>query len=146
MKSSIPFVHTLSRAEETAWIEAIEAAVPKASLRPLAELSDLEREQAKVAVVANPDPADLGGLPGLVWVQSLWAGVEKLAPHMPDQVAIVRMTDPQLAATMAEAVLAWTLYLHRDMPAYARQQRVREWRQRDLPRASARTSAFSASA
>jgi glyoxylate/hydroxypyruvate reductase A len=30
---------------------------------------------------------------------------------------------------MAEAVLAWTLYLHRDMPAYLAQQRARQWRQ-----------------
>jgi len=28
---------------------------------------------------------------------------------------------------MAEAVLAWTLFLHRDMPAYARQQAERRW-------------------
>lgn len=42
--------------------------------------------------------------------------------------AIVRLVDPQLAVTMSQAVLAWTLYLHRDMPTYAAQQRRREWR------------------
>ena len=42
---------------------------------------------------------------------------------------IVRLVDPQMAATMAESVLAWTLYLHRGMPAYARQQQQRIWRE-----------------
>src|SRR5215210_7573080 len=39
------------------------------------------------------------------------------------------MVDPEMARTMSEAVLAWTLYLQRDMPAYARQQREKAWRQ-----------------
>lgn len=135
----IPFVHTLSRQEEADWIAAIEARMPGVELRPLAALTEAERAEAKVAVVANPRPEDVLRLPGLVWVQSLWAGVEKLAPHMPEHVAIVRMTDPQLAATMAEAVLAWTLYLHRDMPRYAAQQRAGLWAQHEAPRAEERT-------
>ena len=39
------------------------------------------------------------------------------------------MVDPEMARTMSEAVLAWTLYLQRDMPAYASQQRDKAWRQ-----------------
>jgi glyoxylate/hydroxypyruvate reductase len=75
----------------------------------------------------------------LRWVQSLWAGVERLAPETPAHVAIVRMTDPQLAETMAEAVLAWTLFLHRDMPHYAACQRTHAWRPRRVVRAEDRT-------
>ncbi len=135
----VPFIHTLSPDEESAWIGAIEALLPDVRIRPLPALTDAERRRANVAIVANPDPADLDGLPGLVWVQSLWAGVERLAPHAPDHVAVVRMTDPQLAATMAEAVLAWTLYLHRDMPRYAAQQRAGLWLPHEAPRAEART-------
>jgi len=142
MPTLIPFLHSLSGAEEAEWIAAIEALTPGVALRPLAQLSEAERTAARVAIVANPDPADLRVLPGLVWAQSLWAGVEKLAPHMPDHVAIVRMKDPQLAATMAEATLAWTLYLHRDMPRYASQQRERLWRQHEAVRAEDRTVAI----
>ncbi len=142
MPTLIPFVHSLSGAEEAEWIAAIEALTPGVALRPLAQLSEAERTAARVAIVANPDPANLRVLPGLVWAQSLWAGVEKLAPHMPDHVAIVRMKDPQLAATMAEATLAWTLYLHRDMPRYASQQRERLWRQHEAVRAEDRTVAL----
>jgi glyoxylate/hydroxypyruvate reductase A len=68
-------------------------------------------------------------------VHSVWAGVERLVADLDDTgLTIVRLVDPQLAETMAEAVLAWTLYLHRDMPAYARQQDQGAW----LPRAYVR--------
>ena len=60
---------------------------------------------------------------------------------MPDNsdVKIVRMEDPQMARTMAEAVLAWSFYLHRDMPRYRRQQENRFWREHELPLPSERT-------
>ncbi len=78
--------------------------------------------------MANPDPADIAALPGLVWVQSLWAGVERLVGAFDRPIPIIRLVDREMARTMAEAVLAWTYYLQRDMPAYARQQRDRVWR------------------
>ena len=37
-----------------------------------------------------------------------------------------------MAETMSEAVLTWTLYLHRDMPRYARQQSESRWLAHDL--------------
>ena len=79
-----------------------------------------------VAIVANPQPQDLRSLPQLRWVHSVWAGVERMLADSGDtDLKIVRLVDPQLADTMAEAVLAWTLYLHRDMPRYLSQQRQR---------------------
>jgi len=39
------------------------------------------------------------------------------------------MIDPEMSRTMAEAVLAWTYYLQRDMPGYVRQQREHVWNQ-----------------
>ncbi|WP_288960911.1 NAD(P)-dependent oxidoreductase, partial [uncultured Sulfitobacter sp.] len=86
----------------------------------------------EVAIVANPDPEQLQNMPNLKWVQSLWAGVENLVHTLPDEVAVVRMTDPQLAKTMAEAVLTMTLYLHRDLPKYAEQQLDAVWEQHTL--------------
>ncbi|MEM7678553.1 MAG: glyoxylate/hydroxypyruvate reductase A [Myxococcota bacterium] len=88
-----------------------------------------ERSAARVAIVANPDPQALEELPKLEWVQSLWAGVERLLTEVPRKnLPVVRMTDPHLADTMAEAVLAWTWFLHRDAPRYLRQQREAIWR------------------
>jgi glyoxylate/hydroxypyruvate reductase A len=86
----------------------------------------------RVAVVDGPSAAQLDRLVNLEFVQSTWAGVEEVLPVVPPHVSVARMIDPQLADTMAEAVTAWTLYLHRDMPRYARQQRERAWRDHPL--------------
>lgn len=124
----IPFVARLNEAETAAWIATLSAAMPQERILAFQQLSADERATASVAIVANPDPAQLDQMPALLWVQSLWAGVERLLTELRNpNLGIVRLEDSQLAATMAEAVLAWTLYLHRDMPAYAAQQRTRVW-------------------
>jgi glyoxylate/hydroxypyruvate reductase len=134
MNTIIPFISRSDPAERAAWIAALERAMPTQSIRDFATLSKAEREQAMVAIVANPDPAELAQFLNLVWVQSLWAGVERIVQELPGtQLKIVRMVDPQLADTMAEAVLAWTLYLHRDMPRYRAQQARGEWLAQPLP-------------
>lgn len=134
MKPLIPFVSRVIETEQTNWLMALAKAMPDVTLRRFCELSEAERQEARVAIVANPDPSEIAALPNLVWVQSLWAGVERLVSELSDaSFRIVRMTDPQLAKTMAEAVLAWTLYLHRDMPRYHAQQTERKWIRHDLP-------------
>lgn len=131
----IPFTGRIGPEETAAWIAALQDALPQARIAPLDSLDEADRAAAQVAMVANPDPAALARLPQLVWVQSLWAGVERLLAEMrDDRIAIVRLEDPELARTMAEAVLAWTLYLHRDMPRYAAQQRARVWKQHPVRR------------
>ncbi|SBS26929.1 Glyoxylate/hydroxypyruvate reductase A [Marinomonas aquimarina] len=125
---AIPFVSSLDEAEELIWLEALSQAMPDESILPLRKLTENERKLSEVAIVANPDPADLQTLPNLVWVHSVWAGVEKLLQQpVASHYSIVRLIDPELSRVMAEAVLAWTLFLHRDMPAYARQQTKAVW-------------------
>ncbi|WP_288960820.1 glyoxylate/hydroxypyruvate reductase A [uncultured Sulfitobacter sp.] len=138
-KAIVPFFHSLSETQAAKWRMALKAAIPEIDICEMHELSMADRAAADVAIVANLDPNDLVGMPNLKWVQSLWAGVERLLAAMPDpSVEIVRLVDPQLAETMAEAVLAWTLYLHRDMPRYAAQQKLGVWEQHDLPTAASR--------
>lgn len=96
-------------------------------VRPFDELSPDERQRVRVAIVDGPSEEQLEALPNLEWLQSTWAGVEQLLAVVPEHVPIARMIDPQLGHTMSEAVLAWTLYLHRDMPRYARQQADHDW-------------------
>lgn len=134
----IAFCHQLPPAEARAWREALSTADPALPIVDVAELSDAERARVEVAVVANPDPAVLSTLTGLCWVQSLWAGVDSLLPRVPEHVPIVRMRDPGMIETMAEAVLTWTLYLHRELPQYLAQQARAEWRQRPLRPATER--------
>lgn len=134
----IAFCHQLPPAEAHAWREALSAADPALPIVEVAELSVEQRACVEVAVVANPDPTVLSTLPGLRWVQSLWAGVDSLLPRVPGHVPIVRMRDPGMIETMAEAVLTWTLYLHRELPQYLAQQARAEWRQRPLRPATER--------
>ncbi|MDO6565001.1 glyoxylate/hydroxypyruvate reductase A [Amphritea sp. 1_MG-2023] len=128
MRPIIPFVHQLPQHEVQQWCDSLGELLPGCDIRPFVQLSEAEKALASVAVVANPAPADVAQLPHLQWVHSVWAGVEGMMAslaHMPFE--IVRLTDPHLAKTMAEAVLAWSLYLHRGMPQYRQQQSASQW-------------------
>ncbi len=128
MKHPLPFACAPGDPSASAWLDALQAALPEEHITPLDQLDTAARQACKVAIVANPCPGDLQALPRLQWVQSVWAGVDRLMATLKGSpVKVVRLVDPQLTATMAEAVLAWTLYLHRDMPRYARQQAARAW-------------------
>ncbi len=132
MRSLLPFVAARGFPFEAEWLAALQAAMPDETLVPLALLDEAARASCTVAVVANPSAQDLHSLPQLRWVHSVWAGVERMLAELGDtDLRIVRLVDPQLADTMAEAVLAWTLYLHRDMPRYLSQQGQRLWRPHD---------------
>jgi len=140
MNPIVPFVHSLTKKDASTWLIALQLEMPNVNLCHITDLSVSERNGVQVAIVANPNPADLLALPNLKWVQSLWAGVEKLVDELPNKdISIVRLIDPQLSRTMAEAVLAWTLYLHRNMPEYAKQQAKQEWIQHDVLTASEKT-------
>ncbi|AWN50795.1 glyoxylate/hydroxypyruvate reductase A [Methylobacterium sp. 17Sr1-1] len=131
MSEPIAFLGNLDAEEEADFLAALAAAMPAETVRPFRTLSAEERAGIRIAIVANPDPAEVALLPNLAWIQSLWAGVERLVRDLKGNgVPIVRLIDPELARTMAEAVLAWTYYLQRDMPAYRRQQEAGTWRQR----------------
>jgi glyoxylate/hydroxypyruvate reductase A len=131
----IALVTRLSPEGEQMWLERLSAAMPGEDIRAFGALAPEERAAVEIAIVANPDPADLAQLPGLAWVHSLWAGVERLVAELGDfRPPIVRLVDPELARTMAEASLAWTYYVFRDMPLYAAQQRAAQWIQHSYRR------------
>jgi glyoxylate/hydroxypyruvate reductase len=133
MTSVIPFLARGSRENHSAWLGALRDAMPNDEIIAFDELSDAARLAARVAIVANPEPAQILQLPNLQWVQSLWAGVEKMMTELPpSDLKIVRLVDPALSQAMAEAVLAWSLYLHRDMPAYRSQQAQSLWQAHEL--------------
>ena len=118
----------LDAVELQAWREALAAALPEALwLDRAAALRHANEVQA--AVVANPPPGSLQGLPRLRLIQSLWAGVDRLLadPTLPTGVPIARMVDPAMSAAMAETALWAVLSLHRGFFAYARRQREGRW-------------------
>lgn len=116
-------------AERDHWHAALAQAMPRHHLVAADELFD--RTRIEVAIVANPLPGSLRGLPRLRLIQSLWAGVEGLLSDdtVPPEVPIARMVDPALEAAMAETALWAVLSLHRGFYAYQRQQRQMVWRQ-----------------
>ncbi len=132
MTSPIAYVSRATDEEEAKWVAMLSQAMPEETIVSVRQMTDDQHKAAEIAVVANPDPDDIGKLSGLKWIHSLWAGVERLVAELgPSTPPIVRLTDPELSRVMAEAVLAWTYYLHRDMPAYRQQQERRIWKDLD---------------
>jgi len=132
MQKPLALVTRMDAATETVWKETLADALPEETILAFRDMSAEQRLEAELAIVANPDPADVANLPNIKWIHSLWAGVERLVAELgPSAAPIVRLVDPELARVMAEAVLAWTYYLHRDMPAYRVSQQKAEWAPRD---------------
>ena len=100
--------------EEALWRRALCAAMPEAAWLDRAAARAVPTE-VQAAVVANPPPGGLQGLPQLRLIQSLWAGVDRLLtdPTLPPGVPIARMVDPAMSAAMAETALWAVLALHR---------------------------------
>lgn len=123
-------------AEAAGWRQALGAAMPEAQWLDLAQ-ARAQAAEVQAAVVANPPPGSLQGLPALRLVQSLWAGVDRLLADatLPAGVPIARMVDPAMNAAMAETAVWATLALQRDFFTYARQQQRTEWRQHAQRRA-----------
>lgn len=113
--------------ERATWHRLLAAELPGHEL--LLAPSDADRRSIEAAIVANPPPGMLQGLPRLRLVQSLWAGVDRLLadPTLPADVAVARMVDPLLADAMAQTALWAVLSLHRGFFDYQRQQRASSW-------------------
>lgn len=126
----IALVTQLSDAENQAWLALFKEQMPAEEIVIFSQMNNEQRLACDIAIIANPLLEHLESLPNLVWVHSLWAGVESLVKAVEKmKLTLVRLIDPMLSQTMAEAALAWTLYLHRDMPKYAKQQSQKIWHQ-----------------
>jgi glyoxylate/hydroxypyruvate reductase A len=134
----VPFVRDLDLGPHDALVDVLRRAMPDTDLQVHADIPADRLGEPTVAIVDGPSIEQLSSMPNLRLIQSTWAGVEAILPAVPVGVDVARMVDPQLALTMAEAVLAWTLYIHRDMPRYAHQQRSSAWIEHVPVRASSR--------
>jgi glyoxylate/hydroxypyruvate reductase A len=123
-------------AELHEWRQCLAAALPEAQWLGL-DAALAVADTVEAAVVANPPPGSLRGLPKLRLIQSLWAGVDRLLqdPTLPPGVPIARMVDPAMNTAMAETALWATLALHRGFFDYARAQRQGLWQPRPQRRA-----------
>lgn len=110
-----------------AWWPHLKAALPGEQL--VRNASACAPETIEMAIVANPPPRALAGLPALRLIQSLWAGVDGLLADasVPTDVPLARMVDPAMSASMAETAVWAALSWQRGFFSYAAQQRKRHW-------------------
>jgi len=135
--ANIVFLHSLSHAEEALWLARFKLLLPNETVLPIEQINEEQAREIEIAIVANPNPELLARFENLIWIQSLWAGVEGLVAsfnalqgeraQQMKRVKLVRLIDPQLAQTMGQAALTWSLYLYRNIPEYAQQQRDKVW-------------------
>lgn len=113
-------VYFSSRRLRDRWIEYLRPLLPDC------QVGDADDVDPEVLVVGNPAGSELRRFARLRFVQSTWAGVERLAVDAP-RVPIARMVAPGLTEAMIEFVEMSVLMLHRDVPRYLRQQQAAEW-------------------
>jgi len=129
MTTAIPLIGNFTEAECAQWLNELQTRLPLETIVPFSLLTQKQKNDAEIAIVANPQPQELTQLPNLIWAHSLWAGVEKIVEAFKgSDLKIVRLKDPALSEAMAEAVLAWTLFLHRNMPHYKTHQQQKQWK------------------
>ena len=118
-----------------AWWPALTAALPGEQL--LRDVNEAQRQSVDVALVANPPVGALQGLPQLRFIQSLWAGIDRLLldSSVPAEAPLARMVDPSMNTAMAETALWAVIGLHRHVFRYAAQQRAAQWHQHAQQRA-----------
>lgn len=127
-----------SAAEGERWAQLLREAMPEEQwlLHPPRDAA--EAAAVEVAVVANPEPGALSGLPNLRLIQSLWAGVDRLLqdPTLPVGVPLARMVDPAMNEAMVHTALWAVLSLHRRFFELQAQQRQALWQPPPQLRAS----------
>jgi len=143
MKSIVPFVAKLEKSEIDQWVKVLKKKLKGFRVVKFSDLKKSEYLKVEVAVVANPNPSEVEKLLNLKWAQSIWVGVEKLVKTFKGRgVKIVKLIDPEMNRTMAEAVLSWVLYLHRDMYFYRVQQDKKAWIELDYIKPSKKVVSF----
>ena len=129
MKSIVPFISNLSKSEVDQWVKVLKKKLKGTEVVKFSSLKKSDYKKVEVAIVANRNPKEIKKLTNLKWIQSIWVGVENLVESFKgESMKIVRLIDPEMSRTMAEAVLSWVLYLHRDMYFYRVQQNKSLWK------------------
>lgn len=97
---------------------------------------DVDLSEARYAVIWKPDPNLFRRAPNLEVLFSGGAGVDHILtlPDLPD-IPIVRFVDDSLTTRMSEWVVLQALSHLRQVPAYLKQQRERQWRELSQPEA-----------
>ena len=97
------------------WEGPLKAACPEARF-----VLEAAPDSVDAIIYAPGGPGvDFAAYPSARLVQSLWAGVERIAPDPSLTQPLARMVDPGLAQGMVEYCTGWALRLHLGMDHYA---------------------------
>lgn len=97
------------------WAPAIRTACPEAEL-----LQDAAPDSVDAIIYAPNGPGcNFADYPSARLVQSLWAGVERIAPDPTLTQPLARMVDPGLEQGMIEYCVGWVMRSHLGMDLYA---------------------------
>ncbi len=97
------------------WAPAIRAACPEAELLQQAAPDAVDA----IIYAPNGPGCDFAAYPSARLVQSLWAGVERIAPDTSLTQPLARMVDPGLEQGMIDYCAGWVLRAHLGMDSYA---------------------------
>lgn len=109
------------------WAQVFAQAAPGIDFRLWPDIGD----PTQVAYLAAWEPPDgiAQRFPNLRVLFSTGAGIDQFdLDALPAEVPLVRMVEPGIIDGMIEYVVFSVLALHRDMPAYRRQQACEQWR------------------
>ena len=108
------------------WAALFAAKAPDIDLRLWPDAGDPAAVRYLAAWQPPDDPAST--FPNLEVIFSVGAGIDQFdLSGVPDNIAVVRMTEPGIVEGMIEYVVQSVLTLHRDFFDYARQQAARVW-------------------
>ena len=124
------------------WLAALQGALPNDEFRIYPNLGEVE--EIDFAMVWQLPHGVLSGLPNLLGVCSLGAGVDALVedPDLPRNIPIARLVDPLMMDRMAEYVCAVVLRHHLGLDVYNEQQNRQIWRRNPTTDARDRTVAL----
>ncbi|MDQ0470896.1 2-hydroxyacid dehydrogenase [Labrys wisconsinensis] len=108
-------------------IDGIRAALPGEDIREWPEAGD--PDAIDICIVFRMPHGFLKPFRNLALMSATGAGIDHylLDPDFPRGIRMVRIVDHDFASRMADYVLAWTLFHHRDVAHFLAAQKRREW-------------------
>ncbi|GLK82859.1 2-hydroxyacid dehydrogenase [Ancylobacter defluvii] len=108
-------------------IDGIRAALPDEDIREWPEAGN--PDDIDICIVFRMPPGFLKPFRNLKLMSATGAGIDHylLDPDFPRGIRMVRVVDHDFAARMADYVLAWTLFHHRDLAHFLAAQARHDW-------------------
>ena len=122
--------------DRSAWINALQTLQPDLEVEIWPQIASPER--VELALCWNQPPGSLNHFPNLKLISSFGAGVDHLLndPHIPPDIPIVRLVDPDLRQSMAEYIQLGALAHFRRFKDYRIQQKEKNWQPLSIPNIS----------